>query len=303
MIAFGPVPSRRLGRSLGINNIPVKICSYSCIYCQLGRTIKMSIERKKFYEPCKIFKEARKKYDKADYITFVPDGEPTLDINIGKEIEMLKEIGKVAILTNASLLWREDVRNDLINANLVSLKLDAISEEIWKKINRPHPKLNLDKILEGIMEFSKSFNGKIITETMLVDGINYEEEFKKIANFLKKLKPSKAYIVIPTRPPAEPWVRPAGEKLIMEAFQIFSRVVTTEYLIGYEGNEFSSSGNFEEDLLSITSVHPMREDAVKKLLRKDGKDWNIVDRMLKEGKIIEIEYEGNKFYMRKIKSR
>ena len=303
MIAFGPVPSRRLGKSLGINNIPVKICSYACVYCQLGRTLQMNVERKEFYPPDLIYEEARKKVDDADYITFVPDGEPTLDINIGKEIEMLSSLQKVAVLTNSSLLWREDVRDDLMNASLVSLKIDAVSQNIWKKIDRPNPKLSLEKILEGIMEFSKEFKGDIITETMLIDGIDYGNELQKIADFLKKIRVKVAYIAIPTRPPAEAWVKGAKEGVIMKAYDVFSKVVKTEYLIGYEGNEFSSSGNFEEDILSITSVHPMREDAVSQLLKKDGEDWDAVEKLIKEGKLIEIEYEGKKFYMRKIASR
>ena len=300
MIAFGPVPSRRLGKSLGINNIPAKICSYACVYCQIGRTIKMSVERKAFYEPEEVFEEALKKSSDADYITFVPDGEPTLDVNIGKEIEMLKSIKKIAVLTNSSLIWREDVQYDLMDASLISFKIDAVSQDLWKKINRPYPSLNINEILDAMLDFSKKFKGRIITETMLIDGINYENEFDKIASFLKKLKPYKAYVAIPTRPPVEPWVKPAKEDVIIHAYQVFSKVVKAEYLIGYEGNEFSSTGDIENDLLSITSVHPMRQEAVDELLKKNGSDWNIVEKMVSEGKLLEISYEGNKFYMRKI---
>ena len=120
MITFGPVPSRRLGRSLGINNIPPKICTYSCVYCQLGRTIKMQADRRAFYEPEKVFQDVKNKVEKAkgkgetiDYLTFVPDGEPTLDINLGREIELLRPLGiKVAVISNSSLIWREDVIAD-----------------------------------------------------------------------------------------------------------------------------------------------------------------------------------------------
>jgi len=119
MITFGPVPSRRLGRSLGINNIPPKICTYSCVYCQVGQTIQMQVHRKDYYDPDKILKDVQTKIEKVqargdtiDYLTFVPDGEPTLDINLGQEIEMLGEFGiKIAVITNASLLWREVFRN------------------------------------------------------------------------------------------------------------------------------------------------------------------------------------------------
>ena len=138
MFAFGPVPSRRLGRSLGINNIPPKTCSYSCVYCQLGRTSQLIANRQAFYKPKEIFKEVRRKVDEAisrnekiDYLTFVPDGEPTLDINLGEEISLLRQIGiPIAVLTNASLLWREDVREDLLKADLVSLKVDSVNQAL-----------------------------------------------------------------------------------------------------------------------------------------------------------------------------
>ncbi len=124
MITFGPVPSRRLGRSLGINNIPPKICTYSCVYCQLGRTIKMQADRRAFYETEKVFQDVKNKVEKAkgkgetiDYLTFVPDGEPTLDINLGREIELLRPLGiKVAVISNSSLIWREDVIADFDQA-------------------------------------------------------------------------------------------------------------------------------------------------------------------------------------------
>ena len=312
LIAFGPVPSRRLGKSLGVNNIPDKFCSYACVYCQVGKTLRMEVKRKEFYKPEVVFGEVKKKVEEArarneriDYITFVPDGEPTLDVNLGKEAELLKELEiPLAILTNSSLIWRDDVRKELLRFNFVSLKVDAVSEELWRKIDRPHKSLRLDMILEGMLEFRKEFKGELVTETMLIDGINYGDEFEKIAEFLKELKPDIAYISIPTRPPTEKWVKAAKEEIINQAFQIFAKVVDrVEYLIGYEGNAFTFTGNIEEDLLGITSVHPMREDAVKEFLKKANVDWGIIEKLLNEGKLIELEYEGKRFYMRKLPSR
>ncbi|MCD6144756.1 radical SAM protein [Thermococcus sp.] len=314
MIAFGPVPSRRLGKSLGINNIPDKVCSYACVYCQIGRTLRMEIDRRSFYPPELVFEEvkrkaweAKEKGEKIDYLTFVPDGEPTLDANLGQEIEMLKALNiPLAILTNSSLIWREDVREDLLKLKLVSLKLDAVSENLWRRIDRPHKTLRLDKILEGMLEFRKDFDGKLVTETMLIDGINYGEEFKKIAEFLRELKPDIAYIAVPTRPPWEKWVKPAREEVINMAFQAFAEVIgeeKVEYLIGYEGNAFAFTGNVEEDILSITAVHPMREDALRELLKKANVDWPTVEKLIEEGKLIELEYGEKRFYMRKLKSR
>lgn len=311
MIAFGPVPSRRLGQSLGINNIPPKICTYSCVYCQVGRTLNMQVERKEFYKPGEIFQAVEKKLKEAkgigepiDYLTFVPDGEPTLDINIGREIELLKKQGiKIAVITNSSLMWDKDVRNDLYKSDWASMKIDASSRDIWKRINRPHGTLRLDKILDGITEFARRFKGELTTETMLIQSINDNiEQIEKISDFIAMLNPKKSYIAIPTRPPAEKWVNPPAEHIINIAFQIFEeKSIPTEYLVGYEGEAFAFTGNVEEDLLSITAVHPMREDQVKTFLEKAKEDWTIIERLINKDKLIEVKYKDKKFYTRKLR--
>ncbi len=309
-IAFGPVPSRRLGQSLGINNIPPKICTYSCIYCQLGRTLKIETERREFYNTEEIVKDVKKKVEKArekgeiiDYLTFVPDGEPTLDINIGKEIKLLKSLGmKIAVITNASLLNRREVRDDLKKADWVSVKIDAISHEIWKRINKPHKAFKLYKILEGVLEFSKNFTGELNTESMLIHNLNdSEEEIEKLSDFIKSIDPNKSYLSIPTRPPTETWVKSPSEEMINKAYQIFKeRNIPVEHLIGYEGNAFAFTGDVEEDLLSITSVHPMRIEGVKEYLKKANADWSNIERLIEENKLVEVEYDKKKFYLRKL---
>ena len=309
-LVYGPVPSRRLGRSLGINNIPPKICSYSCVYCQLGRTLRMEVEPSSFYKTARIVEQARTKLERArekgepvDYMTFVPDGEPALDVNLGKEIEGIKTLGtKVAVITNGSLLWHADVRQNLLKADCVSLKVDAASEETWCRINRPHKSLELDKILQGMLEFAREFGGEMITETMLIKDINDDlDEIKRVVEFILVLKPARAYVSVPTRPPAGQ-VKPASEQTINTAYQTFTerlgRVV--EYLIGYEGNAFACTGNAQEDLLSITAVHPMREDAVTEFLRNAGTGWEIIQNLIKNHSLVELEYQGKKFYMRKL---
>ncbi|MBN2543573.1 radical SAM protein [bacterium] len=310
MLAFGPVPSRRLGQSLGINNIPPKICSYSCVYCQLGKTLKMRVEREAFYKPERVLKAVEKKIKDAkdkgepiDYLAFVPDGEPTIEINLGEEIELLKTLGiKVAVITNSSLIWHDDVKDALLKADWVSFKIDAVSKNIWRRINRPFRSLKFEKILEGIKEFSTNFEGEIATETMLIQGINDSlGEVEKVAHFIGDLKGVKSYISIPTRPPAEIWVKPSTEHIINMAYQVFNeKSIKVEYLIGYEGNAFAFTGNIEDDILSITSVHPMREEAVEKLLNKADDDWSLINRLLAEDKLIEVEYQNNKFYLKKI---
>jgi len=311
-IVFGPVPSRRLGRSLGINNIPAKICSFACVYCQLGRYTKMTIDRKNFYPPEEIVKELQQKVadvkkigETIDYLTFVPDGEPTLDLNIGKEILLLKQAFDIdiAVITNSSLMWREDVRKDLMEANLVSLKIDAVDKNIWRKINRPHGRLKLDEILDGILKFSRDYKGKLITETMLIDGLNDNKScLEDTADFIAKIDVNTAYISIPTRPPAENWAKPAREENINLGYQLFSKKIkNVEYLIGYEGNAFSFTGDVESDILSITSVHPMREDAVDEFLNKANSNWSIIKDLLSQGKIVELQYNDKNFYMRNLR--
>ncbi len=310
-IVFGPVPSRRLGRSLGINNIPYKICSYACVYCQIGTTLEMSIERKSFYAPTKIFSAITKRLNKLekenvriDYITFVPDGEPTLDLNIGKEANIIKETGyKTAIITNSSLLWRDDVQEDLMEFDLVSLKIDTVTHELWKKINRPHKKLRLEKILEGILEFSKRYNKKIITETMLIDGIDYSGEAKKLSMFISKINPEKAYISVPTRPPAERWVHPPDEAVVNEVYQVFKdRIENVELLINFEGEDFVIGDDVADDVLAIVSVHPMREDVLKRLLKEKGKDYEVIVKLLHKNLLRKVDYNGETFIMRSFKN-
>ena len=310
MIAFGPVPSRRLGQSLGINNIPPKVCTYSCVYCQIGRTIKMDVHRKEYYNWDKILDDVRIKIRKVqesgetiDYITFVPDGEPTLDINLGREIEALGKFGiKIAVITNSSLLWRDDVRQELLNTNLVSVKVDSTQEKIWQKINRPHPGLKLEYILNGILEFARVYQGDLITETMLVKDMNDgESHVNDIARFISEVEPVNAYLAIPTRPPAELETQSPDEGVLNQCYQIFNDYIGhVEYLIGYEGNAFAYTGNVEEDILSITAVHPMREDAVRKLLSCSNAGWELINKLIAEEKLIEIIYKNQHFYLRKI---
>jgi wyosine [tRNA(Phe)-imidazoG37] synthetase (radical SAM superfamily) len=310
-LVFGPVPSRRLGRSLGINNILPKTCTYSCVYCQVGKTTNKTVDRQAFYKPEELTREVKRKNNKVtvrnekiDYLTFVPDGEPTLDLNISEEILSLKQTGMpTAVITNASLLWRDDVKEDLQEADFVSLKVDAVSEGLWRRVNRPHKDIKLNMVLKGIREFTEEFRGTLVSETMLIGNTDYGNEFERIAEFLAELKKlNKAYIAIPTRPPTEKWVKRAKEDVINAAFQVFSKKLgasRVEYLVDYEGNAFASTGNVEEDLLSITAVHPMREEAVKKLLKKADADWKVIEKLLGENKLVELEYEGNTYYLRK----
>lgn len=309
MIAYGPVPSRRLGQSLGINNIPPKVCTYSCVYCQVGRTIDMQVERSQFYDPDDLVGEVQESVQRSieageriDYLTFVPDGEPTLDVHLGEEIESLRPLNrKIAVITNGSLISRPDVAEELMGADWVSVKVDTVREETWRKHNRPHRSLDLDTVLDGLLDFSNAFTGELATETMLVADLNDSDaEAEAVADFLGKLSPSTAYVSIPTRPPAEDWVRLPDEHTINRYYQIIASAVDeAEYLIGYEGNAFASTGDVAEDILSITAVHPMRRQAVETVLERTGSDWAAIEALIDQDELIESSYEGHTYYMRR----
>ncbi len=312
MTVFGPVPSRRLGRSLGINHIPPKVCSYSCVYCQLGRTSRLETGRRPFGEPADLLCEVQRaiaaaceRGERIDYLTFVPDGEPTLDANLGQYIDVVRPLGiPVAVISNASLMWRPEVRDELARADWVCLKLDAVEETVWRRIDRPHGTLRLPDILDGILAFARTCSGALVTETMLVAGISDgEEQVAEVAAFVARLGPAAAYLSVPTRPPAEPWVRAPDEGAMLRAHRIMSKKgLRVEYLIGYEGNDFSSTGDAEQDLLAITAVHPMREDAVAELLKRANADWALVRDLVRRGLVVESEFEGHRFYVRRFSS-
>lgn len=308
-IVFGPVPSRRLGRSLGINNIPPKYCSYSCIYCQLGRNTKTGISREQFYDPVSVLNQVElklnelyKKNEHIDYISFVPDGEPVLDINIGVTIRLLKRLGiKIALITNSSLLSDKKVCEDIIEADWISLKVDAVSENIWRVINRPHKMLDIEKIHKGMIELSMEYKGELATETMLVNEINTGvDELERIGDFIKILKPEMSYLSIPVRPPAEKRAVAPDEYYVNRAYQILlDKTVRVECITGHEGNDFIQTGDLIHDILSIISVHPMREESLRIFISKAGADWNIIENLKSENQISEIEYNNNRFYLRK----
>ncbi len=311
-LVFGPVPSRRLGRSLGINNVPPKTCTYACVYCQVGPFPVREITPRAFHSPAEIAGAVSARMEglqatgeAIDYLTFVPDGEPTLDAGLAEEIELLRPADiKIAVITNATLLWREDVRATLENADWVSVKVDATDEATWRHINHPHEALKLDQVLEGIAAFSQDFVGDLTTETMLVSGTNDDEAcLSKVAHFIDGLNVTTSYLSVPTRPPAVRGVRPPSPTRLNVAYQVFSRCNDrVEMLIGYEGDEFTSTGDVAQDLLSICAVHPMRRSAVERLLARAGGGWATVDLLVADGRLIEVAFEGHDYYLRPIAS-
>jgi wyosine [tRNA(Phe)-imidazoG37] synthetase (radical SAM superfamily) len=309
-VVFGPVPSRRLGRSLGINHLPSKTCSYSCAYCQIGATVVREVEPRPCAPPEIVLEQVRDRLsalhargEPVDYLTFVPEGEPALDWNLGASIDALRPLGlPVAVITNGSLLWRPEVRERLLPADCVSIKVDTVMPDAWHRVNRPHRHLRLEEILDGIREFASQYRGRLLTETMLLRGVNDgPDQLFPLAEFLATLAPAVAYVAVPTRPPASSWALPPDEASVNRAVQILGAWLDcVEYLIGYEGTAFAASGNAEQDLLGVTAVHPMREDAVQELLKKDCADRGVLERLVADGRLMRTAYDGTWFYLRPI---
>jgi wyosine [tRNA(Phe)-imidazoG37] synthetase (radical SAM superfamily) len=237
---YGPVPSRRLGISLGVDIIPYKTCTYDCIYCQLGKTTKQTIQRKSFASVDSVIREIKEVIDQnsdIDYITSSGSGEPTLNQDIGEMIGRVKSLTQipVAVLTNGSLLWDEKVRKDLAQADLVIPSVDAVSEEIFQKVNHPIEGLGIRKVLKGIKEFCRGFQNKIYLEIMLVKGINdSEDEIMKINKFVRELKVDKIQLNTVVRPGGDPKAKPLNEKEILKIKASFDPKLRVEIIAAFD---------------------------------------------------------------------
>lgn len=301
MIVFGPLFSRRLGRSLGVNHLPSKHCTYSCGYCQAGRTPRTELKRAAFHEPEEVIaavrarvQECRAAGEAIDYISFVPDGEPTLDENLGRHIRGLRPLGiPVAVLTNGSMLWREDVRSDLASADLVSVEIDTLRELPWRMLDRPNPRLDLSTIIEGIRTFARDFAGVLYTQTMLVDGVNDDPAtIEEVAAFIAGLRPKRAFLAVPTRPPADQRIRPPSEAALQRAFAILSaRVPGAGILIENASGTLAGGADRIANLLATLAVHPMSRDAVEHYL--GGAD--ALETLVAAGRLRCVDYEAETF--------
>jgi len=204
---FGPVPSRRLGRSLGVDLVPFKTCTYDCIYCQLGRTTDKTVERRQWVPLEDVLAELKDKLaTKPDYITLSGSGEPTLYSRIGELIDRIRSMTDipVAVLTNGSLLWRREVRRGLMGAHLVIPSLDAADAETFAAVNRPHESIDFDRMLEGLIAFREEYRGQYWLEVFLLAGMTaVEEQVRKIAECAARIKPDRVQLNTATRPTAE----------------------------------------------------------------------------------------------------
>lgn len=308
-LTFGPIPSRRLGYSLGINNIKgEKKCPYSCVYCQVGARCTMTLKRQVFYsvdEICRSVEEhlnslAGKKLP--DVLAFVPNGEPTLDLNLGKHIEALKKFNiPVAVINNGTLLSDERVRQDLMGASWVSVKVDAGTDALWRKHNRPVKELSFKTYLTGIQLFANEFKGKLVTETMMCKGTNdSSDNINKVVEIVKPLNPELSYITVPTRPPAKSGITAPNDKELLYAYNMFtSGGLEAELLTGFEGDGVGQTGNIKEDILNITAVHPLRRETIEKMLKPAGEEFALVEELVKKGMLSELLFDEKVYYLRK----
>jgi wyosine [tRNA(Phe)-imidazoG37] synthetase (radical SAM superfamily) len=222
---FGPVPSRRLGRSLGVDLVPLKVCSYDCIYCQLGRTTKKTVERKEWVPTNTVLDELKRKLaTRPDYITFSGSGEPTLHSGLGEIIEHIQAMTKtpVAVLTNGSLLWQPEVRAELALADVVMPSLDAGDDLLFQAVNRPHPEITFEKLLAGLEQFRHEFSGQYWLEVLLLAGhTGLPAHVQKIAELVRRIKPDRVQLNTAVRPPAEEFAVPVPPKRLAELARLF----------------------------------------------------------------------------------
>ncbi|MBD3353460.1 MAG: radical SAM protein [Candidatus Lokiarchaeota archaeon] len=303
MQVYGPVPSRRFGQSLGIDLIPPKICNYSCIYCQLGRTLNYTNERRSWFSKEDILKELvnhvkKVGIDTIDYITIVGDGEPTLSLDLGWMISEVKKRFSVpvAVITNGALLSSPQVRLELKQADVVSPTFDAADEEMFKKVNRPYGDLRFNKIIDGMVQFRKEYSGEIWIEIMVMDGINDgDTQIMEIKESLKDIKPDRIYINVPIRPPAESYVK----------IPSISRIYAYKDKLGNffditlpEEGSFALRSDKEEDILreliEIIKRHPMRKEQILEILEQKRIDdqEQFMNNLTETNEIEEVSHRG-----------
>ena len=302
---FGPVPSQRLGQSLGIDPIPLKTCNWNCVYCQLGRTVPLTNERKEYVPSEEILAQvkdalASHRSDEIDWVTFVGSGEPTLHSRLGELIQGVKSITDkpVAVITNGALLYRSEVRQELIPADAVLPSLDAGNQQLYRKLNRPWPELTFERHLEGLSAFRQEYKGKLWVEVMLIKGLNdTEETLHEIASVIATIKPDLVHLGLPTRPPAETWVQPTDDKGLVRALSILGDV--TEVVHPAQGSfDLSGYENVVDAVIGIITRHPIRHDELVQLLGQWSSEQvsETLENLEASGRAQTVERNGIRFW-------
>jgi wyosine [tRNA(Phe)-imidazoG37] synthetase (radical SAM superfamily) len=293
-----------LGRSLGIDLVPFKTCTYDCIYCQLGRTTNKTLERKKYVAAKEVLAELERKLaeeDIPDYIGLAGSGEPTLNSGIGDLIGKIKDLTDipVAVLTNGSLLWMSEVQNALMAADLVLPSLDAGDEHLFRYVNRPHGNLSLEKMVDGIAAFTKRFRGEVWLEILLLAGVTgIPSEVKKIATLAKRIGPARVQLNTVSRPPAEDFAFPLSTDQMLALKDIFPREVD---IISYgerSGTQVSAFSKAREaDILALLRRRPCTSvDVASGLGLHVNEALKHLEALIKGGKVNSVVTGGRSFY-------
>lgn len=299
MIAFGPVPSRRLGLSLGIDLIPRKTCTFNCVYCQVGRTTRLTVSRERFVSPEEAVTELRSALRRSEphYITLSGSGEPTLNAEIGEIVKSFKRVSSVpvALLTNGSLFWREEVRDAVSEVDLIMPSLDAGTGETFLKINRPHPSLSFDRLVRGLEELRNSYSGEVWLEVMIVSGLNDSDtELEAIRQKIGRIKPDRIQINTPVRPPAKSWVKP----LSPEELESISAFLGGEVIAGRPISPDHHAPSPTEEVLAMIRRRPV---TVADIALSQGLSEQEVQRTTKgltiKGLIRTTTHEGKEFFV------
>lgn len=298
---YGPIPSRRLGKSVGISPIPKGHCNYSCIYCQLGRTRCMTNSREEYFNCQDIINEFKEYVDNGvefDVATIVGEGEPLLYSKIGNLIDELKKLTDkpVAVITNGALLANPQVRMELLNADMVLPSLDATDEEMFKKINRPYGNIKFEKIVKGLKDFSNEYRGQIWVEIMLVKDVNdSKESLSKFKEILSSIRYDRLYINSPVRPPAEESTKPLSKEEIHEATLFLGGISIDELA---KGGFYSGIEDNLEAVLSIIKRHPMNQFEIKSFIESRGEDniEEFLDRLGSNSNVEVINYKNFNTY-------
>ena len=286
---FGPVPSRRLGRSLGVDLVPFKTCSYDCIYCQLGRTTNKTTQRKEWVPIDIVTEQLKKKLDsKPDYITLSGSGEPTLFSRLEDLISRIKDITDIpiAVLTNGSLLWLPEVRKALKSADMVVPSLDAGSSQIFQYVNRPHQDITFSKMLQGLVEFRKDYNGQYWLEVFLLAGVTTTEmEINRLKTCIAAIQPDLVQVNTVTRPPAEGFAEPVPQKQLQTITEkLYEKVeVIADYSNVHKQQDFSAQ---RQDVLTLLKRRPCSvEDIAAGLGLHRNEVVKYIEELSAEGKI------------------
>jgi len=300
---FGPVPSRRLGRSLGIDLIPYKTCTFDCIYCDLGRTTHKTTSRQSYVVSEEIQKELELSLSvldkKPDYITLSGSGEPTLNTNIGEIIRKIKEITStpVAVLTNGSLLSMDEVREDLSEADAVLPSLDAITPALFEYINRPHASLRIEEIISGLIQFRKQYRGQIWLEILFCRGVNDgKDEIEKLKEVIERIEPDRVQLNTPVRPPAEDFAFPLTLAQLQKIRErLGNRAEIIPDFIAPMGDRFDSDKNAE--IINLIKRRPCTAEDISKALGLHLDEVvKYLKKLVKEGVVHYRMYEHHCYY-------